>query len=982
MNFKHKLLVLALASVGIGMTCETHAATAPRDAQAGPTGAAATAGNQAQAATSNDEAKAKTGDKTKEDQAGKNQGESNQDKLVKTLSTITVTGFSRSLESSIDYQRYSDKIENVVTAADIGGLPDQSIADALTRLPGVAAQRIGGEASQINIRGLTGNFIQTTLNGRAQPSTSGSNYVRFDDYPSELIQQVAVYKSSQANILEGGVGGTIAMQTANPLENARDQSFNVDARGSYNSRAGEVYGASPRAFRVSAAYQGKFLDDTLGVGLGFADLYQPHVAEQYVNESYSNTQTALGGQQVYVNSGVQINQDGGSERRRGYMGTLVWQPGEHFTLTGTGFYSKFHAGSFQRGMRAQLFTNGGAVITNPVVSPSGALIGGTASSIPGGFFGIPGLQAFSVATTDNDQSNDASIFSGGLNAKWSDGPWTVTADVSASHARSYTVGSDVTADPYNGLDSGFPLIADQSVSFALHGLDVGDFSVTDPGMYTDLGRVALSSYGIYPTTYRDSMKAFRSTVKYDLVDNPVFSSVQGGIYLNNQGYNAERSVWLYGSAWGQYWLSTPGQPPLTLDGSNAVKTCWKGSEFGGFPCFLALDGNAILAAHGITPDPQKDWSQNWTETQSGGVNVKIRDAFVQADIDTTLFDRSLTGNVGLRAVHTSQFSPGLQQVGNGAGEAITDGRGVVSHDYIHVNPGQTFTDYLPSLNLNLHLDDDNQIRFAAAKVMSRPPINLLKSGVASFILNGTYNLSSGTNPLLDPMYATQYDLTFEHYFPDSSGAFVADVFYKHIDSFVQTVTDENYDFAAHGYTVPINPQTGQPYLNGEFQTAYNNTKGGYVRGVELQFMKTHFLPGVWSGLGVALNYAYTQSGTKVESDLGGFPQKQNLPGLSKNVASAAVFFDHGKFSTRLAANYRSPFVSAAQVSFTYQTVYFASEKVIDYQAAYHFNDHVSALFQVLNLTDQPTRTYFGNPTQTSTIQYFGRTIYAGVGLSL
>jgi hypothetical protein len=144
MNFKHKLLVLALASVGIGMTCETHAATAPRDAQAGTTGAAATAGNQAQAATSNDEAKAKTDDKTKKDQTGKNQGESNQDKLVKTLSTITVTGFSRSLESSIDYQRYSDKIENVVTAADIGGLPDQSIADALTRLPGVAAQRIGG----------------------------------------------------------------------------------------------------------------------------------------------------------------------------------------------------------------------------------------------------------------------------------------------------------------------------------------------------------------------------------------------------------------------------------------------------------------------------------------------------------------------------------------------------------------------------------------------------------------------------------------------------------------------------------------------------------------------------------------------------------------------------------------------------------------------------------------------------------------------
>ena len=977
MNFKRTMLVWAMASAGIGLCCEAQASQPAQDTPADHAGVQdhAQGGNDARASG---QSAGTAADGKTDPKSGKKP--SKEEQLAKTLSTVTVTGFSRSMETSIDYQRFSDKIENVVTAADIGGLPDQSIADALTRLPGVAAQRIGGQASQINLRGLPGNFIQTTLNGRVQPSTSGSNYIQFDDYPSELIHQVAVYKSSQADIIEGGIGGTIAMQTANPLDNKQPQTFSLDARGSYNSRANEVYGANPRAFRVSAAWQGKFLHDTLGVGLGFADLYQPHVAEQYVNESYSTTPVLLGGKSTYVNTGMQINQTGGAERRHGYMGTVVWQPDEHFKLAGNAFFSKYDNSSFQRGLRAQLFTNGAAVISNPVTAPNGALIGGTASSIPGGFFGIPGLQAFSVQTTANDQSNNANVFSGGLNAEWKDGPWTVTADVSTSRAQSHTVGSDVSADPYNGLGSGFPLIADQSVTFALHGLNVGDFSVANPGMYTDLGKMALSSYGVYPTAYHDQRKAFRSSVRYDLTYNPVFSAIEGGVYLDNQHWNADRVVWLYGSAWGQYWLSTPKQPPLGLSSSNAVKTCWKGSEFGGFPCFLALDVPAILAAHGIVPDPQKDWSQNWTETQSGGVNVKIRDAFLQADIDTTVFDRELTGNVGLRVVHTSQYSPGLQQVGNGAGEPIADGRGVISKDYIHVNPGQTYTDYLPSLNLNLHLDDDNQLRFAAAKVMARPPIDLLKSGVASYILNGSYNLTSGTNPLLDPMYATQYDLAFEHYFPDSSGVFVADAFYKHIDSFVQTYTDPNYDFAANGYVVPTNPQTGKPYLNGVFQTAYNNTKGGYVRGIELQFMKTRFLPGPWSGLGVSLNYAYTQSGTKVESKLGGFPQQQGLPGLSRNVASAALFYDNGKFSTRLAANYRSPFVSAAQVSFTFQTVYFAAEKVVDYQAAYHFNDHLTGLFQILNLTDQPTRTYFGNPTQTSTLQYFGRTIYAGFGL--
>lgn len=966
MNFKRNMLVLALVAVGVGSCFEVQAAdSATSKVSVSPAQTSNTSASTDNQAADKDKKKSKT---------------SKEEKLAQTLKGITVTGFTRSVMSSLEYQRYSDKIENVVTAADIGGLPDQSIADALTRLPGVSAQRIGGQASQINMRGLSGNFIQTTLNGRVQPSTSGSNYIEFDDYPSELIHQVSVYKSSQADIIEGGIGGTIAMRTANPLENSKQHELDVNVRGSYNSRANHVHGDSARAFRVSAAYQGKFFDDTLGVGLGFADMYQPHVAEQFVNESYSNTPLTVGGQQVYVNTGIQINQDGGSERRRGYMGTVVWQPNQHFTLTGTGFYSKFHDGSFQRGMRAQLFTNGVAVITNPVVSSSGALIGGDVSGIPGGYFGIPGLQAFSVQTTDNNQSRQSSVFSGGLNAKWMDGPWVVTTDFSASRATSHTVGSDVTADLYNDLASGNPRIADQAVSFRLHGLDVGDFSIANPGMYTDLNRMALSSYGVYPTTYHDRMKTFRTTVKYFLGVNSPFNAIEGGVYLSNHTYAADRAVWMYGTTWGQYWLSNPGQPPLALDASNAVKTCWKGGEFGKFPCFLALDGDAILAEHGITPDPQKDWSQNWTETQSGRVDGKVRDAFVQADLDTMLFDRPLTGNIGVRFVRTSQYSPGLQQVGGGKGEPIADGRGVISTDYIRVNPGQTYTDILPSLNLNLQLNDNDQLRFAAAKVMSRPPINLLKSGTASYISNGRFNLASGTNPLLDPMYATQYDLVFAHYFPNASGAFVADVFYKHIDSFVQSITNDNYDFAKAGYTVPINPITGEPYLNGSFQTAYNNTEGGYVRGIELQFMKTHFLPGIWSGLGVALNYAYTESGTKVKSDLGGFPQEQGLPGLSKNVASAAVFFDHDKFSTRLAANYRSPFVSAAQVAFDFQTVYFASETVVDYQAAYHFNKHLSAMFQVLNLTDQPTRTYFGNPTQTSTIQYFGRTYYLGFGL--
>src|SRR6185312_290395 len=330
MRLKLNVIAAAMLSAGMFATYPAMAADAPAHGAAPAATPQAAASPGQDIAPGSSTAKTKAADKQKTDK----QKESKDEKLVKTLESIEVVGFSRSIETSIAYQRYSDKIENVVTAADIGGLPDQSIADALTRLPGVAAERISGQASQINLRGLTGNFLATTLNGRLQPSSSGSNYVQFSDYPSELIQQVAIYKSSQADVLEGGVGGTIAMQTVDPLQNQQQHTFNANLRGSYNSRADEVHGADTNGYRVSGAYQGKFLGDTLGVGLGFAEMYQPHVAEQFVNESYSNTPLNLGGKQVYANTGIQVNQVGGTERRRGHMATVVWQPSDHFKLTG------------------------------------------------------------------------------------------------------------------------------------------------------------------------------------------------------------------------------------------------------------------------------------------------------------------------------------------------------------------------------------------------------------------------------------------------------------------------------------------------------------------------------------------------------------------------------------------------------------------------------------------------------------------------
>jgi len=962
---KRNVLVMALASAGLTMAFGVQAA-------ADNTGAQTTPGTSQQASTaSNDNGNGSTSQATTNPKS--------QAQLAKSLSTVTVTGFSSSVEKSIDYQRYADTLQSVVTAADIGGLPDQSIADSLTHLPGVSAERIAGQASQINIRGLSGDFILTTLDGREQPSTSGTNYIEFDQYPSELINMATVYKTSQASLIEGGVAGTIALQTANPLDNTKDQSLNVDARGSYDGQAHDVPNANPVGYRLSVAYQGKFLHNTLGIGLGFADMYQPHVAEQFVGEASDGSLYTLNknsSQQAYLPEGYQLQQNGGEERRRGYLGTVVWKPTDELQLTADTFFSKFFNSSFGYGLRSQNFYGNNAQITNPVLSSLGTVIGGTVSTNPPG----TGGNQFSNETTADNYTKHQSVFSGGLNMKWHHGNWHVESDISMSRATSNEINVDTTADPYSGLGTGNPQLMAQSTTFQFKGRNIGDVSVANPGLYTNLNDMALSRYGVYPYIYHDRNKAFRTAVQYDLPENPVFSAVEAGVYLNNHTYNADREVYVYGSEWNT--SPVAGEPPLTIPSSAAQVTCWKG-KFSGFPCFLTLNGPAILAAHGIVANPVKNITdQSWSEIQSGSVNEKTRDLFVMGDIDAQLFGHELTGNVGVRVSRQSQYSYGLQQVGNGEGVLIVDGNGNSSMDYAPLKSGKTYTDYLPSMNLIYHLTDNDQMRFAAAKVLSRPPINTMLAGAGSWVSNGQYNVWGGTSPLLNPLRATQYDLGYEHYFDDSTGAVTAGVFFKKVNSFIQNVTYNNFDFASVGITVPNDPATGKPYANGQYQTSYN-AKGGDVRGIEASFTKTHFLPGIWSGLGFDANLALTNSNVHNPTNLAGPTTYIGLPGLSKRVASAAVFYDDGTFSARLSANYRSSFLSNTQIAVNNQLVTFAAETVYDFQASYNITKQLSVVYQMLNMSNQPTKTYFGgNPQQTGTIQYFGRTSYLGVNFKL
>ncbi|SEA72236.1 TonB-dependent receptor [Alkalimonas amylolytica] len=905
------------------------------------------------------------------------------------VEVIQVRGFASSLFRSLDAKRFSDIVSETISADDLGALPDVSMADALTRLPGVSAVRTGGQAAEINIRGMSGGFVFSTLNGREQVSTSGKRNIEFDQYPSELINSAAVYKSPKASLIEGGVAGTVELETASPLRNTEQHSFTVNLRGMFNDRATEVPDGQSVGHRFSFSYQGKYLDDTLGLALGYARLYQPSVATQFIGLAYNAQKDVTGnGQPEFLSEGFEIQHRGGEETRNGYLASVEWVPVSNFTLKADAFLSRFDKEAFARGFRVKL-GGASAAVGNPVLNNS-SVIGGTFNRTSQSFTRVE------IVNDDNRDFNKVNSF--GINADWDvTDRLNLSVDVSRSTASSDFRNGLLWSLVAEDANAEVPVLdTNVSISYLLNGLNLPDMGFNQAAAFSDIDRVMVSKYGIYPYLNSDAVNAYKLDLSYEL-DLPVLRSIEAGVRYSERRYSNDRSVFEYGSD-GAFLSS---QPPLRLTQDMVSVVDFKG-KFSYFPSYLAIDLDKALNAwfpQGI-PQPVQTWgtgnpdvinsptpgvgpNYSWSVQESGQVFEDVLAAYLMANLDTEIFGLPLRGNVGVRRVHTDQSATDLANVGGDplqGAQFIVDEVGLINGRYAPGIIGDSYTHYLPSLNLNLGLTENTQLRFAAAKVISRPPINRLASNTAIFISDdGEVSGNSSNSPFLRPFEATQYDLSYEVYFP--AGAFVAALFYKDIKSFINDFTIQEFDFKAAGFPVPdqIINEDGIPRatFNGAFSTAVNNDDGGYIRGLELAYTQVfNFLPDFWSGLGVSGSYSYTQSEVNLVNPLGGDPVPMSFEGLSREVLTATVFWEYEGFEARISGRYRSPFVST-QIGIDEQVTNFHSETVVDFQAGYQWNDHLKLLFQVNNLTDEPTKSYFGQQAQTGTLQFFGRQYFLG-----
>ena len=360
--------------------------------------------------------------------------------------TITVTGIRRGIENAINIKKNSDSIVEAVSAEDIGKLPDSSIAESIARLPGLAAQRVNGRATEINIRGLSGDFANTLLNGREQVSTGNNRSVEFDQYPSELLSAVLVYKTPDALLMGQGLSGTIDLQTVRPLSFSQ-RVVAVNVRGEKNGKGTAFEGTGSR-FNIS--YIDQFADRTIGVALGFARLKSN--VEKSRTETYDTTNTATdptlnGGAQFTFNQGFKYFVDSTSETRDGAMAVLEFKPNKSLSSVVDVFYSKFDKDVVKRGLEIQVNDSWKGVgnfqyptLTNPVF---------TNNRLISGVWGNVNPLSRHIWEPRNDELNSV-----GWNTKWKFADkWQATADVSYSSAKSTERITEIEAGQYDVANS-------------------------------------------------------------------------------------------------------------------------------------------------------------------------------------------------------------------------------------------------------------------------------------------------------------------------------------------------------------------------------------------------------------------------------------------------------------------------------------------------------------------------------------------------
>ncbi|MBB5712551.1 TonB-dependent receptor [Sphingomonas xinjiangensis] len=860
---------------------------------------------------------------------------------------IVVTGLRASLQSAQAIKQNADQFVDSITAIDIGKLPDKNVAETLQRISGIQITRNRGEGSGIAIRGLT--QVRTEINGRDAFSGSGGRSLSFEDVPSELLAGVDVYKNPSAELIEGGIGGTVNLRTRMPFDERGNDWLVAVTMGANNYDL-----VDDTKFNASGLVSKRWNTGIGDIGILFDASYFGGAfrTDELVVEPYRST-TAIDGTSRSVPVGAGIGVTYGERERKGYYGALQWAPNEDLEFYATGLRSEYY---IETPNYTSFVTRGTDAIGLAGLAPlPGFQFDEDGVFQSGGFSGF--IPDWSIDPYDNrNQLNVASNsqvsynqsattdFAGGMKWKIND---RLRLNVDLQYVKANFENRSYTAFAQRDL-----------ASYAI-GL-AGDMpQITFGGLPGSAPLSAINTYRVTALMDRKEnsdaeQKTARADLTWDFEESFLKSISVGGRVTDRSAINRATPY---------SWSGAVGTAGLDDSRFNAINNPYAGDFFHGdntsvgnvpFVGMSVLNESNVaglfqsVVGRGLTDYGPQDINTQEEQTYAGYVMAR----FEAGPID---------GNIGVRVIKTHSEALGSFRLTYRPN--LLPGPDPLTVDQ-EFSGDQDYTKVLPTLNVRAHITDTLQARFAAGKAMSRPAFYDLRA-IRSLSLSYTQvtdaatgavlgyrqndnQTGSGGNPFLKPEESKQLDAALEWYAKPGTLLY-GTVFYKDLTNFIyDSVFPVTYDVPGQGAVTFQN--TGR--LNGT-----NGSVKGFEIGGNTFF---DFLPGALSGFGVQANLTYADSdapgsgGTLQDGESVSTP----LQGLSKWSYNLIGMYEKYGFTARAAYNWRDDYLETVAGNGTGGVpIYRKAYGQLDASISYDFSPKVSLTIDAVNLLRQRQESY-------------------------
>lgn len=909
------------------------------------------------------------------------------------VEVIAVRGIRGSLARAMDLKREGTGVVDAISAEEMGKFPDTNLAESLQRITGVTVSRSNGEGSQITVRGFGPDFNLVTLNGRQMPGTGNTRSYSLENLSSEGVSALEVFKTARAANPSGGLGATVNIVTAKPL-NSPGLKYSVSGKGIYDTSNEKGDDVTPQ---LAALYSDTYADNTIGVALSLSyqerDFQQQSAnvpgwqADQGLGSATGDNAIDLRPEDAdgnklghtYFPRQISYNINDLERSRLNGQLTLQYAPRDDMTVTLDYVYSE--AETATRGTGFGIWFNFGGNINSYELDERGT--------------------AIRFNESNNDYAHSANVetllveaASIGVNFEWqitdsihlefdyhdSDNSTDNGADEGSGHS------GNVILAPNNIVNKTYDYSTGEVPNFEIvwpNGAAEANPNDFDP-LFAQFGRAQGEStvkQAQFHGTWENPDDSFLTNIKFGLAHT---EQTFGGYSANNgnlgpNGYNGNQAIF-------------PDSMFTRQDTGNFLDELAGGGNNLTTNYYYTFDYAEVIArmAANFSPFPT-DPLDPIGSISSGIVTEETDSVYLQSAMYFEVAEMPVDVNMGIRYEQTDVTSDVQQNiedflvwsnptewqlrfVDGAAGFVSTTGE----HDVT-----------LPNIDIKVEVTDEIVVRASAGKTITRAPLGNL-AGVRSLSQSpkpGGRTGSSGNTNLL-PFESTNFDISFEYYYSDASYVSLG-YFKKDVKNFIQTdfstitvdglrdpfigprAIQAEADVVARGDQPTVTAIWEQIIANGggvddsccETQVVVQNDSdplvewlvsqptNGETKAVDgIEFAVQHMFGE--SGFGASFNVTLVDG--DVEFDRESFDQQSPLNGLSDS-ANVQVFYEKDGLSVKVTYAWRDEYligVGQQQGSAEAPPQFGKEYAQTDFSINYDVTEELTVFLEGLNITNE------------------------------